>query len=104
MRELRVVEFLEPVIDWHVRGLVPLGATLTADERCTFQQGDFFGMSLGDGYDPAHPNRLFDAVLLDIDHSPRHVLDDGSAGFYGEAGMRSVAVTPCAGRRLCDVV
>ncbi len=91
VRELRVVEFLEPVIDWHERGLVPVGPVLTADARCMFQQGDFFAMSLGDGYDPGFPGRLFDAVLLDIDHSPRHVLDDGSAGFYGLEGMRAVA-------------
>ena len=91
VRELRVVEFLEPVIDWHVRGLVPVGPLLTADSRCHLQQGDFFAMSLGDGYDPGSPGRLFDAVLLDIDHSPRHVLDDGSAGFYGLDGMRAVA-------------
>ena len=91
VRELRVVEFLEPVIDWHARGLVPVGPVLTADPRCVFQQGDFFAMSLGDGYDPGSPGRLYDAVLLDIDHSPRHVLDDGSASFYGLDGMRAVA-------------
>jgi len=91
VREVRVVELLEPVIDWHVRGLVPVGPVLTGDARCRFQQGDFFAMSLGEGYDPAEPGRLFDAVLLDIDHSPRHVLDDGSAGFYGLKGMGAIA-------------
>lgn len=91
VRELRVVELLEPMIDWHVRGLVPMGRILTADARCTFEQGDFFAMSLGDGYDPERPGRLFDAVLLDIDHSPRHVIADGSAGFYGLEGMRAVS-------------
>jgi spermidine synthase len=89
--ELLVVELLEPVIDWHERGLVPVGPTLTSDPRCRFVQGDFFAMSHGDGYDPAHAGRLLDAVLLDIDHSPTHVLDDGSAGFYGIEGMRAVA-------------
>ena len=29
--------------------------------------------------------------MLDIDHSPTHVLDDGSAGFYGVDGMMAVA-------------
>lgn len=93
---LIVVELLEPVIDWHNRGLVPMGPVLTADERCRFQQGDFFAMSHGDGYDPRAPGRLFDAVLLDIDHSPRHVLADGSVGFYGAEGMSAVAshITP----------
>ena len=89
--DLVVVELLEPVIDWHERGLVPVGPVLTADERCRFQQGDFFAMSHGDGYDPGAPGRLFDAVLLDIDHSPRHVLADGSVGFYGVEGMSAVA-------------
>ena len=89
--ELIVVELLEPVIDWHARGFVPVGPTLTADPRCRLQQGDFFAMSAGNGYDPAAPSRRFDAVLLDIDHSPSHLLADGSAGFYGVDGMRSVA-------------
>ncbi len=89
--ELLVVELLEPVIDWHERGLVPVAPALTSDSRCRFVQGDFFAMSHGDGYDPSHAGRLFDAVLLDIDHSPTHVLDDGSAGFYGTEGMRAVA-------------
>lgn len=89
--EILVVELLQPVIDWHERGLVPEGPALTADSRCRFVQGDFFAMSYGDGYDPSFPGRLFDAVLLDIDHSPTHVLDDGSAGFYGVDGMTAVA-------------
>lgn len=91
VRDLAVVELLEPVIEWHRAGLVPLGPGLTADARCRFVQGDFFAMSHEGGYDPVAPHRTFDAVLLDIDHSPRHVLDDGSAGFYGLEGMRAVA-------------
>ncbi|MFN3866470.1 MAG: spermidine synthase [Demequina sp.] len=91
VRDLAVVELLEPVIEWHDKGLVPLGPVLTADARCRFVQGDFFAMSHGGGYDPAAPDRTFDAVLLDIDHSPRHLLDDGSAGFYGLEGMGAVA-------------
>ncbi len=91
VRELIVVELLDPVIDWHERGMVPLGPTLTADSRCRLEQGDFFAMATGAGFDPGQPDRLFDAVLLDIDHSPVHVLDDGSASFYGVEGMRSLA-------------
>ncbi|MFW2513763.1 spermidine synthase [Demequina sp. SO4-13] len=91
VRDMAVIELLEPVIEWHEKGLVPLGAGLTADARCRLVQGDFFAMSRDGGYDPADAARTFDAVLLDIDHSPRHVLDDGSAGFYGVEGMRAVA-------------
>lgn len=91
VRELIVVELLDPVIDWHRRGLVPLGPALTADARCHLVQGDFFAMSAGDGFDPDRPVRLVDAVLLDIDHSPRHLLDGGSAGFYTASGTRHLA-------------
>lgn len=86
VRELVVVDALQPVIDWHQQGLVPVGPVLTADSRCRFVLGDFFALSDGAGFDPDAPGRLFDAVVVDIDHSPRHLLGDGSAGFYGVAG------------------
>ncbi len=91
VRELVVIELLEPVIGWHRDGLVPVGLTLTADSRCRIVQGDFFEMSDASGFDPDRPSRLFDAVILDIDHSPRHLLADESAGFYGPAGTRQLA-------------
>ena len=91
MREMIVVELLDPVIGWHERGLVPLGATLVGGPRCRLELGDFFAMAKGAGFDPDEPDRLFDAVLLDIDHSPVHVLADGSASFYGVEGMRALA-------------
>jgi spermidine synthase len=91
VRELVVVDALEPVIDWHQRGLVPVGPVLTADPRCRFVLGDFFAMNDGDGFDPLRGGRLFDAVVVDIDHSPRHQLADGNAGFYGVEGTRRLA-------------
>ena len=89
--DLVVVDALAPVIDWHRRGLVPLGPVLTADPRCRLVHGDFFALSDGPGFDPDQPGRLFDAVVVDIDHSPAHLLADGSAGFYGPAGSRRLA-------------
>jgi spermidine synthase len=91
VRELVVVELLRPVISWHRQGLVPVGPMLTADARCRLIEGDFFEMSDGAGFDPQHPDREFDAVLLDIDHSPNHLLADESAGFYGVKGTRRLA-------------
>jgi spermidine synthase len=91
VRELLVVDALEPVIRWHERGLVPVGPVLTADPRCRFVHGDFFAMTEGTGYDPLVPHRVFDAVVVDIDHSPRHLLADGSAGFYGVEGTGRLA-------------
>jgi len=91
VRELVVVEVLEPVIQWHQRGLVPVGPILTADPRCRLVYGDFFAMADGPGFDPDMQGRVFDVVVVDIDHSPKHLLADGSAGFYGVAGTQRLA-------------
>lgn len=92
LRSLIVIEALAEVIHWHQRGMVPLGAQLTSDLRCRLVQGDFFAMA-GDphGLDPQTPGRLFHAVLLDIDHSPRHVLHPRHAALYRPAGLHALA-------------
>ena len=77
---LVVVEALPEVIEWHRAHLVPLGERLASDERCRLVQGDFFALA-STGLDPERDGR-FHAVLLDIDHSPSHVLDPGNASFY----------------------
>jgi len=91
VRELVVVDLLAPVIEWHQQGLVPVGPILTADPRCRLVEGDFFAMTDGAGYDPESPGRVFDAVIVDIDHSPGHLLADRSARFYGIEGSRRLA-------------
>ena len=89
---LIVVEMLEPVIDWHRAGLLPLGPTLVADERCRLVQGDFFDLASGrTGFDPERPGRRFDAILVDIDHSPDALLNERSMGFYQADGLRALA-------------
>ncbi|MCY0095997.1 spermidine synthase [Hoeflea ulvae] len=88
---LIVVEYLEAVIDWHRTGLLPLGPDLTGDPRCRLVEGDFFAMARGDGFDPEVPGRLFDAILLDIDHSPDALLDARSESFYQPEGLEKLA-------------
>lgn len=89
---LLVVDALEAVIEWHRSGLLPLGPELTGDPRCRFVHGDFFAMSASAaGFDPEQPGRRFDAILVDIDHSPDALLAPGSAGFYRPDGLRGVA-------------
>ncbi|QBI56268.1 polyamine aminopropyltransferase [Streptomonospora litoralis] len=84
-----VVEALPEVIEWHERGLIPAGPQLTADPRCRFVQGDFFAMADSEeGLDPLSAGRRFHAVLVDIDHSPGHLLREGHAEFYRAAGLR----------------
>ncbi|MFO7534237.1 MAG: spermidine synthase [Kiritimatiellia bacterium] len=90
-KRLVVVEALEPVIDWHCKGLVPNGPLLSDDPRCVYHHADFFALARGSGFDPATPDYRFDAVLLDIDHTPKHLLAVGHTDFYTEAGVRRLA-------------
>lgn len=92
VRSLTVVEALGEVIEWHERHLVPLGPRLTADPRCRLVAGDFFSLAQSaDGLDPDAPGRRFHAVLLDVDHSPSHVLHPSHASFYQPEGLRQLA-------------
>ncbi len=89
---LLVVEALPPVIEWHQKGMVPLGDGLTSDPRCRLVQADFFAAAKSaEGFDPEQPRRLFHAVLLDIDHSPRALLHASNATFYETDGLRALA-------------
>ncbi|MFC8965401.1 spermidine synthase [Streptomyces sp. NPDC057094] len=118
VRSLVVVDALPQVIDWHRRGLVPLGTGLSTDPRCRLVRGDFFAMVTGGsgtgapaspedsgvaedtdsgadgaprGLDPENPGRRFHAILLDVDHSPRHVLHPSHAALYGVPGLTALA-------------
>ena len=92
VRTLTVIEFSEAVIDWHRRNLLPETAGLAADDRVTLVCADFFaGATDAVGFDPGDPDRTYDAILLDIDHSPRHVLHDPHAGFYTRDGLRAAS-------------
>ena len=110
VRSLVVVEAIEDVIDWHRRQLFPFAAGLAPDPRTRFMRADFFAAGLapdprtrfvradffaavagGTGLDPADPDRRFHAVLLDVDHSPRHVLHPSHAPFYRADGLRRLA-------------
>jgi spermidine synthase len=88
---LVVVEALDPVIDWHERGLVPVSVSSNSDVRCRLVHGDFFAMMRGSGLDPDVPDRRFHAIVVDIDHSPRHLLHASHGWFYESEGAQRVA-------------
>ncbi len=90
---LVVLEYLEGVIEWHQNGLVPLGKTLTGDSRCQLVHADFFALSrdVSKSFDPEHPANKHDAILLDIDHTPTHVLHQTHTRFYSEEGLGELA-------------
>ena len=83
-----VVEALAPVIEWHQREIVPNGRLLSKDARCRYYLEDFFALARGDGFDPDEAGHSFDAILLDIDHTPDALLNPGHADLYSEEGMR----------------
>lgn len=81
VQSIDVVEFLPEVIDWHTRDLVPLASTLRSNERCKVVQADAFEwVRTGRG-------GTYDAVLIDIDDSPEHLLTPGHGSFYSEEGL-----------------
>ena len=89
VRSLIVVDALAEVIEWHEQALLPLGKQLTADPRCRLVNGDFFAMAdSADGFDSDLPRRRFDAVLVDIDHSPT----PRSTSSKGLPGLPSICI------------
>ncbi|GAA2261787.1 hypothetical protein GCM10009853_013600 [Glycomyces scopariae] len=92
LKTLTVVEYSEAVIDWHREELVPDTEGLAADPRVHLLRSDFFAAAMGDAsFHPDEPGRRYDAVLLDIDHTPRHVLHEPHTAFYTVEGLRGVA-------------
>ena len=63
-----MVDALADVIEWHQQGLLPLGKQLTIDPRCRF-----------------------DAILVDIDHSPNNLLHPRHAALYEPEGLVGLA-------------
>ncbi|MEM7408746.1 MAG: spermidine synthase [Myxococcota bacterium] len=82
VRHLEVVEFLSPVVDWVRDGRVPLSPVLLADDRFHTRVDDVYGELW------APPERQWDLVLVDVDHSPEEPLGRESERFYSEAGLR----------------
>ncbi len=93
VRSVVVVDALADVIDWHRRHLVPLGEAVADDPRCRLVHGDFFALAADPvaGFVVDEPGRRFDAILLDIDHSPRNVLHPGNSALYTPKGLTALA-------------
>lgn len=93
VRNLLVVEYLRPVIEWHRRGILPMATALVDDPRCRLVESDFFALAASEiGFDPGAPQRQFDAIFVDIDHSPEAWLDSRSRDFYQPIGLRQVSL------------
>lgn len=90
MCSVDVIELLEPVLDWHAKGQVPLGQELSADPRVRLLRGDFFAWASGSDTAALVAPR-YDVVLLDIDHSSDFLLQPSHGAFYAEDGLRVFA-------------
>ena len=98
LRSLTVVEYSQSVIDWHDRGLLPDTSALSTDARVRLRCADFFAeLADGTGFEPETPGRRYDAILLDIDHSPRHLLDESHGWFYSAEGLRAASALMAPG-------
>lgn len=84
---LTVIDTLPAVIDWHRRGLLPVSEQLTGDERTSLVLDDFFAVMRAEPLG----SESWDAILLDVDHSPRHQLDPSHADLYTVAGLKRLA-------------
>lgn len=89
VRSMIVVDAMPEVIDWHERELLPDAPAVVRDERTRLLLANFFELAgSSEGFDPQAPGRTFDAVLLDIDHTPHHLLHPDHAPFYSVDGLR----------------
>ncbi len=93
VKSLLVIDVMEAVINWHRRELVPLGKELSSDPRCSLVHDDFFEVATSNtgGFDKTEPEKLVHAVLLDIDHSPSHWLNQENSTFYTEQSLGKLA-------------
>ncbi len=93
IQSLVVVDYLEGVIEWHQKELVPMGETLNNDPRCRYVHNDFFAQARkqGEGFDPSRPRKKHHAILLDIDHTPTHVLHPTNTHLYSLDGLKELA-------------
>ncbi len=85
---LTVVDTLPAVIDWHQRKLLPVSAELVDDARTHLVLDDFFALMRAE---PTDDGPRYDAILVDIDHSPRHRLAASHGDLYSPAGLRAAS-------------
>jgi len=90
VRRVQVVEAQPAVIDWHRRHLLPVSVDLTSDDRCVLVEDDFFA-TLAAGRFGAGAPPTWHAILVDIDHTPSHLLHPSHAAFYTPEGLTRLA-------------
>jgi spermidine synthase len=80
-----VVELEPDVVEWMSRGLVPETADVLRSPRVQVRIGDVSRVVTA-----AAPGS-YDAILLDVDNGPKHLVYPDNAGIYGEAFLSASA-------------
>ena len=80
---VEVFEFLPQVIDWFDQELIPLAGSLKRDPRLLVSQGDVYKRLMD------LPQKQYDVILIDVDHSPDDHLDGNNDLFYKEGGLEA---------------
>lgn len=83
---VEVYELLPPVIQWMESGMVPLSKRLNAEERLKVVRADVYKHLLKDPVESQ-----WDAILIDVDHSPEDQLAQDDHGFYSHDGLAKAA-------------
>ncbi len=101
VKTLRTIDVMQPVINWHQQGILPIGDILETDSRSTLRHGDFFAIATasGSGFNAEGPldDKPVHAVLLDIDHSPSHWLKESNRSFYSVDSLSVMATKIVSG-------
>ena len=84
---LRTIDVMQPVISWHQQGLLPVGDVLASDARSELIHGDFFEIATDQSEGILEQQKVH-AILLDIDHSPIHWLNQENSSFYNLESLR----------------
>lgn len=84
--EVRVIELLPQVIGWIPDRLTPLSESLDKEPRFQALQEDIYSCLRSEPEE-----RRWDAILIDVDHSPKDQVAQKTAAFYSRSGLGSAA-------------
>jgi len=96
VKSMRVIDVMQPVISWHQQGLLPIGDVLATNTRSELIHGDFFALAIDEKTGFINDKQVH-AVLLDIDHSPSHWLNEGNSSFYSIESLTAMVNKICSG-------
>ena len=90
VQRLRTIDVMQAVIKWHEQGILPIGDVLMTNVRSSLIHNDFFAVAT-DSAQGFIDDKPVHGVLLDIDHSPSHWLNESNQDFYSIDSLQRVA-------------